>query len=347
MMNEKLTRKKNRKPKIVVIGGGTGLPVILAGLRAKNADVTAIVTVADDGGSSGDLRRQVNAVPPGDIRNVLVSLSDIPEMQKEIFQYRFAVEDQSLAGHSIGNLIISAMAEMKGNIYEAIQVLGKMMMIDGHVYPAAEEPLELHAVFKDGTQVSGESSIAKHRKMIDHVFVTKLDGSKDVKAARKVVSAILNADMVVLGPGSLYTSILPNLMIPEISDAIKKTQANVVYICNIMTQLGETENFSDANHLEVLHRHMNQKFVDTVLVNIGQVPVNYIDTEKYDEYLVQVEHDFNGLKKEAPMVISNDFLELRDNGVFHDKEKVVEELFKISFDVQYYGRKFETNIDTI
>lgn len=347
MMNEKLTRKKNRKPKIVVIGGGTGLPVILAGLRAKNADVTAIVTVADDGGSSGDLRRQVNAVPPGDIRNVLVSLSDIPEMQKEIFQYRFAVEDQSLAGHSIGNLIISAMAEMKGNIYEAIQVLGKMMMIDGHVYPAAEEPLELHAVFKDGTQVSGESSIAKHRKMIDHVFVTKLDGSKEVKAARKVVSAILNADMVVLGPGSLYTSILPNLMIPEISDAIKKTQANVVYICNIMTQLGETENFSDANHLEVLHRHMNQKFVDTVLVNIGQVPENYIDTEKYDEYLVQVEHDFNGLKKEAPMVISNDFLELRDNGVFHDKEKVVEELFKISFDVQYYGRKFETNIDTI
>jgi len=347
MMNEKLTRKKNRKPKIVVIGGGTGLPVILAGLRAKNADVTAIVTVADDGGSSGDLRRQVNAVPPGDIRNVLVSLSDIPEMQKEIFQYRFAVEDQSLAGHSIGNLIISAMAEMKGNIYEAIQVLGKMMMIDGHVYPAAEEPLELHAVFKDGTQVSGESSIAKHRKMIDHVFVTKLDGSKDVKAARKVVSAILNADMVVLGPGSLYTSILPNLMIPEISDAIKKTQANVVYICNIMTQLGETENFSDANHLEVLHRHMNQKFVDTVLVNIGQVPENYIDTEKYDEYLVQVEHDFNGLKKEAPMVISNDFLELRDNGVFRDKEKVVEELFKISFDVQYYGRKFETNIDTV
>lgn len=347
MMNEKLTRKKNRKPKIVVIGGGTGLPVILAGLRAKNADVTAIVTVADDGGSSGDLRRQVNAVPPGDIRNVLVSLSDIPEMQKEIFQYRFAVEDQSLAGHSIGNLIISAMAEMKGNIYEAIQVLGKMMMIDGHVYPAAEEPLELHAVFKDGTQVSGESSIAKHRKMIDHVFVTKLDGSKDVKAARKVVSAILNADMVVLGPGSLYTSILPNLMIPEIGDAIKRTQANVVYICNIMTQLGETENFSDANHLEVLHRHMNQKFVDTVLVNIGQVPENYIDTEKYDEYLVQVEHDFNGLKKEAPMVISNDFLELRDNGVFHDKEKVVEELFKISFDVQYYGRKFETNIDTV
>lgn len=347
MMNEKINKKKNRKPKIVVIGGGTGLPVVLAGLKAKHADVTAIVTVADDGGSSGDLRRQVNAVPPGDIRNVLVSLSDIPAMQKEIFQYRFAVEDQSLAGHSIGNLIISAMAEMKGNIYEAIQVLGKMMMIDGHVYPAAEEPLELHAVFEDGTQESGESSIAKHRKLIDHVYVTKFDGSREVKAARKVVSAILNADMVVLGPGSLYTSILPNLMIPEIGKAVTETQANVVYICNIMTQLGETENFSDANHIEVLHRHLNQKFIDTVLVNIGSVPENYIDTEKYDEYLVQVEHDFKGLKNEVPMIISNDFLELRDNGVFHDKNKVVEELFKISFDTQYYGRKYEINLDTL
>lgn len=347
MMNQKTNKKKNKKTKIVVIGGGTGLPVVLAGLRAKNAEVTAIVTVADDGGSSGDLRRLVKAVPPGDIRNVLVSLSDISTMQKEIFQYRFAVEDQSLAGHSIGNLIISAMAEMKGNIYEAIQLLGKMMMIDGHVYPAAEEPLELHAVFEDGTQESGESSIAKHRKHIDHVYVTNLDGSREVKAARKVVSSILEADMVVLGPGSLYTSILPNLMIPEIGKAVVETQANVVYICNIMTQLGETENFSDANHIEVLHRHMNQKFVDTVLVNIGEVPENYIDTEKYDEYLVQVDHNFNGLKKEVPMVISNDFLELRDNGVFHDKNKVVEELFRISFDNQYYGRKYETNLDTL
>lgn len=344
MMNEQKNKKKNRNPKIVVIGGGTGLPVVLAGLRAKNADVTAIVTVADDGGSSGELRKQTNVVPPGDIRNVLVSLSDIPAMQKEIFQYRFAAKDQSLAGHSLGNLIISAMAEMKGNIYEAIQLLGKMMHIDGHVYPAAEEPLVLHASFKDGTQVSGESAIAKEGKTIDYVYVTKTDGSKEVKASRKVVSSILDADMVVLGPGSLYTSILPNLMISEIGEAVLQTKANVVYICNIMTQLGETENFTDANHIEVLHRHMQQKFINTVLVNIGQVPENYIDTEKYDEYLVQVEHDFKVLKEEVPMVISNDFLELRDNGVFHDKNKVVEELFKISFDMQYYGRNIRTKI---
>lgn len=346
MMNEQTHKKKNRNPKIVVIGGGTGLPVVLAGLRAKNADVTAIVTVADDGGSSGQLRKQANVVPPGDIRNVLVSLSDIPAMQKDIFQYRFAAKDESLAGHSLGNLIISAMAEMKGNIYEAIQLLGKMMRIDGHVYPAAEEPLELHAIFKDGTEVSGESSIAKVGKQIDYVYVTKIDGSKDIKAARKVVSSILDADMVVLGPGSLYTSILPNLMIPEIGQAVIETSANVVYICNIMTQLGETENFTDANHVEVLHRHMKQKFIDTVLVNIGKVPENYIDTEKYDEYLVQVEHDFNLLRGEVPMIISNDFLELRDNGIFHDKNKVVEELFKLSF-VKYYGKRVKKNFDSI
>ena len=133
------TIKRNRKPKMVVIGGGTGLPVILKGLKAQNADITAIVTVADDGGSSGTLRNYVNVVPPGDIRNVLLSLSDIPEMQQEIFQYRFDTEDDFLAGHAIGNLIIAAISEMRGNVFEAIQVLSQMMRVEGHVYPAAEE----------------------------------------------------------------------------------------------------------------------------------------------------------------------------------------------------------------
>lgn len=343
MMNAK---KTNRRPRIVIIGGGTGLPVILNGLKAKQADVTAIVTVADDGGNSGVLRNEMNAVPPGDMRNVLVSLSNIPHMHKDIFQYRFASKDNSLAGHSIGNLIISAMAEMKGNIYEAIQLLSKMMLVEGHVYPACEEPLELHAVYKDGSTASGESNIAKYRKEIEHIYVTT-KGETEPKAARKVISSILNADMVVLGPGSLFTSILPNLMIPEIAKAVQETSANVVYICNIMTQLGETENFTDANHVEVLHRHMKQKFVDTVLVNIGEVPENYMDKEKYDEYLVQVAHDFKGLQAEVPMVISNNFLKLENNGVFHDGEKVVEELFRMSFDPQYSGKKNKLQMESL
>ncbi|MGB7366797.1 gluconeogenesis factor YvcK family protein [Carnobacterium jeotgali] len=324
-------RKKNN-PKIVVIGGGTGLPVILNGLKSKNADVTAIVTVADDGGSSGTLRNYANIVPPGDIRNVLVSLSNIPSVQKDIFQYRFDTNDSFLAGHSIGNLIIAAMSEMRSSIFEAIQLLSKMMMVDGHVYPAAEEALILHAIFEDGTKISGESKIAKERKRIERVYVTPTEDDHKAKASRKVLAAIRDADMVVLGPGSLFTSILPNLMIEDLVQAVKETEAKVVYICNIMTQLGETENFTDADHVCVLHQHLDKKFIDTVLVNIGEVPENYMDTERYNEYLVQVAHNFKGLAQEVPSVISDDFLELRDQGVFHNGTKVVDELFKLAFD---------------
>ncbi|WP_035054421.1 gluconeogenesis factor YvcK family protein [Carnobacterium pleistocenium] len=331
-------RKKNR-PKIVVIGGGTGLPVILNGLKSKQADVTAIVTVADDGGSSGTLRNYANIVPPGDIRNVLISLSNIPMSQKDIFQYRFDTHDHFLAGHSIGNLIIAAMSEMRGSIFEAIQLLSKMMMVDGHVYPAAEEALILHAIFEDGSRISGESKIAKERKKIERVYVTTTEEDHEAKASRKVIAAIHDADMVVLGPGSLFTSILPNLMINDLGKAVTETEAKVVYICNIMTQLGETENFTDADHVCVLHQHLNKKFIDTVLVNIGEVPENYMDTERYNEYLVQVTHNFKKLAEEVPSIISDDFLELRNQGVFHNGEKVVDELFKMAFDNRRVERK--------
>ncbi|WP_420836103.1 gluconeogenesis factor YvcK family protein [Carnobacterium iners] len=328
MMNE----KKGRKPKIVVIGGGTGLPVILQGLKAKQADVTAIVTVADDGGSSGSLRHYANVVPPGDIRNVLLSLSNMPQQHKDIFQYRFDTKDNFLAGHSIGNLIIAAMAEMEGNIFEAIQTLAEMMGVDGHVYPAAEEPLLLHAIFEDGSKIVGESKIAKVSKKIERVFVTANEDNHQVKASREVLKAIQEADMVVLGPGSLFTSILPNLMIGDLGQAVVDTKAEVVYICNIMTQLGETENFTDSDHVDVLHKHLGKRFIDTVLVNTEHVPKDYVNYVKYEEYLVQVSHNFTGLSKEIPRVISDNFLLFRDEGVFHDGEKVVEELFKLAYE---------------
>ncbi|OJG20118.1 hypothetical protein RU97_GL000351 [Enterococcus canis] len=325
-----------RKPKIVVIGGGTGLPVILKSLRNQSAEITAIVTVADDGGSSGAIRDSVNMAPPGDLRNVLVALSDMPKLYSDIFQYRFKKEDKFLANHAIGNLIIAAVAEMRESTYEAVQLLARMMHVDGHIYPSSEEPLTLHATFDDGTEVSGESQIAKDRKTIEYVHVTRSDGSgEQPKAARKVIKAIEEADMIVLGPGSLFTSILPNLVIEEIGDAVIKTEAEVVYICNIMTQKGETEHFSDADHIRVLHRHLKTPFVDTVLVNTQPVPENYMDQERYDEYLVQVSHDFKGLREEGCRVISTDFLELRDHGAFHDGEKVVEELFRIVFGAKY------------
>lgn len=324
-----------RKPKIVVIGGGTGLPVILKALRNQSADITAIVTVADDGGSSGLLRESMKMSPPGDLRNVLVSLSDMPQLVEDIFQYRFRDEDDFLANHTIGNLIIAALSEMRNSTYEAIQLLTKFMHVDGHIYPASEQSMTLHAKFEDGTILSGESAIAKARKNIDYVYVSNTDGDGAVEPSRKVVSAIEEADMVVLGPGSLYTSILPNLMIEKIGDALVRSHAEVVYICNIMTQKGETEQFSDADHIRVLHRHLKTPFIDTVLVNTEPIPDGYMDFEIYDEYLVQVRHDFQGLRDEGCRVISADFLELRDGGVFHDGNKVVEELFRLVFGTKY------------
>ena len=323
------------RPRVVVIGGGTGLPVILRGLRDKNVDITAVVTVADDGGSSGILRNYVNVVPPGDIRNALVALTNIPKIERDIFQYRFDSSDQFLAGHAIGNLIITALAEMKGDIYRAVQELAEMMQIKGHIYPVTNEPLTLNAEFTDGTTLSGESEITAAHKQIKRVWVTPTndeDGHQPA-AMRAVIEAIYDADQIVLGPGSLFTSILPNLVIPNVDKAVKESKAEVVYICNIMTQKGETDHFSDADHVRVLNNHLGENFVDTVLVNIQPVPEDYINFQEWNEISEPVKHDFAGLRDQGCRVISANFLRLRDNGAFHDRDKVVEELLNRLHDV--------------
>ena len=317
-----------RKPKIAVIGGGTGNSVILDSLRKRDVDISAIVTVADDGGSSGELRKNTQLTPPGDLRNVLVALSDMPKFYERVFQYRFADQDGPLAGHPLGNLIIAGISEMQGSTYNAMQILTKFFHTTGKIYPSSDSPLTLHAVFTDGVEVAGESRIADYKGMIDHVYVTNTYDDEKPQASRKVVQTILDSDMVVLGPGSLFTSILPNLVIEEIGQALLETKAQVAYVCNIMTQRGETEHFTDANHVEVLHRHLGQKFIDTVLVNIENVPKDYMNCNKFDEYLVQVEHDFKGLQEQVPRVISSNFLRLENGGAFHDGNLVVEELMK-------------------
>ncbi|MGT2950662.1 hypothetical protein BU202_05755 [Streptococcus cuniculi] len=318
-----------RKPKIAVIGGGTGIPVILKSLRDKDVDITAIVTVADDGGSSGEIRHALQMTPPGDLRNVLLAMSDMPKLYERIFQYRFAETDGALAGHPLGNLIIAGISEMQGSTYHAMQLLSKFFHTTGKIYPSSENALTLHAVFTDGHEVVGESKIAGYKGMIDHVYVTNSYNQDEPTASRKVVESILESDMIVLGPGSLFTSILPNLMISEIGQALKETKADVTYVCNIMTQRGETEFFSDADHVRVLNKHLGADCIDTVLVNIEPVPQDYMNTHQFDEYLVQVKHDFTGLQSQAQRVISSNFLRLENGGAFHDGDLVVEELLKI------------------
>ena len=323
------------RPKVVVIGGGTGLPVILRGLRDQDIEITAVVTVADDGGSSGILRNYVNVVPPGDIRNALVALTNLPKLERDIFQYRFDSSDQFLAGHAIGNLIITALAEMKGDIYQAVQELAEMMDIRGHIYPVTNEPLTLNAEFTDGTTLSGESEITAAHKQIQRVWVTPTNNvdQHEPAAMHAVIEAIHDADQIVLGPGSLFTSILPNLVIKNVGQAVRESKAEVVYICNIMTQKGETDHFTDADHVRVINAHLGEHFIDTVLVNIQPVPEDYINFQAWNEISEPVQHDFTGLRAQGCRVISANFLRLRDNGAFHDRDKVVAELMNRLHDV--------------
>ena len=210
-----------------------------------------------------------------------------------------------------------------------MQLLTKFFHVTGKIYPASETALTLHAVFQDGHEVAGESSIAQYDGMIERVYVTNTYNDEEPKASRKVVDAIMNSDMIVLGPGSLYTSILPNLVIPEIRQALIETKADVTYICNIMTQYGETEQFSDADHVAVLNRYLGSDVIDNVLVNIKKVPKEYMASNKFDEYLVQVEHDFEGLRREAKTVVSSNFLRLENGGAFHHGDLVVDELMHL------------------
>ena len=323
---------KSRRPKVVVIGGGTGLPVILNALKDKNAEITAIVTVSDDGGSSGSIRNFINVVPPGDIRNVLVSLSDISQEEKNVFQYRFDSSDSFFSGHAIGNLIIAALNEMHGNIFDAVQSLSKMMHVDGHVFPASNEPLTLNAEFVDGTTEVGETEITSKDKRIKRVWVTDTNSGAKPTAVLPVLAAIMQADAVVLGPGSLFTSILPNLMIPNLGEAVRKTSAEVIYICNIMTQRGETDHFSDAEHVQVINNHLGGQYINTALVNGAKIDMNKFHPEDYDAYLEPVRNDFAGLRKQDCRVITDDFIDQHSGLVFHDGKKVAREIINLALE---------------
>ncbi|TPR12569.1 gluconeogenesis factor YvcK family protein [Apilactobacillus timberlakei] len=319
----------NNRPKIVVIGGGTGLPVILKSLKEKNVDITAIVTVADDGGSSGKIRNYMDVVPPGDIRNVLVSLSELPKLELDLFQYRFNNGDEFLSGHSIGNLIIAALTEMKDGVNNAVEIISNMMKVNGHVYPASSQDLQLCAEFYDGTKMAGEYEITYANKNIKRVWVENISSNEQPKTNQKVIDAIMNADQIVLGPGSLFTSILPNLMIENLGHAVIASPAKVVYICNIMTQKGETDHFTDADHVKVLNRHLGCNFINVVLVNNASIPNNYIDKIKWNEISKQVTHDEAGLEQQHCKVIQDNFLKLSDDCAFHNGKLVSDTLIKL------------------
>ncbi len=240
-------RRLQRGPKIVAIGGGTGLSTLLRGLKDYSANITAIVTVADDGGSSGRLRKDFGVLPPGDIRNCIAALADQEKLLTELFQYRFANGD-GLSGHSFGNLFLTAMTEITGDLEKAIAASSEVLAIRGRVLPATLADVDLWAELDDGRYIQGESSITAARgKIIKIGYVPP-----DPPALPAAVEAIQEADYIIIGPGSLYTSVIPNLLVPQIQAAIKASTAPCVYVCNIMTQPGETDNYTVADHIRAI-----------------------------------------------------------------------------------------------
>jgi len=260
--NVKTRKLTSRGPKIVAIGGGTGLSVLLRGLKNYTDNITAIVTVADDGGSSGRLRKEMDVLPPGDFRNCIVALSDAEKTITDLFQYRFS-KGEGLEGHSFGNLFIVAMMEVTGSFDAALREAGKVLAVRGDLVPATMDNITLLAKLDDGTLISGESQISKPSRPIENVYLEPANP----KVHPEAEAAILNADVVVLGPGSLFTSVLPNLMVPGIKEAIQKANALKIYICNVATQVGETDGYNVADHIFALQKQTYDEIVDFALVN--------------------------------------------------------------------------------
>lgn len=269
--------KLEHGPQVVAIGGGTGLSTLLLGLKHYTNNITAIVTVADDGGSSGRLRQEFGIIPPGDIRNCIAALADEEQLITELFQYRFKT-GHGLEGHSFGNLFLSVLCSITGNMVQAVKESSKVLNIRGRVLPASLDNLCLVAQLENGMEIRGESHIPEATSKI-----VRLRCEPEVpEPLPDVIQAIHDAELIILGPGSLYTSVLPNLLIPAVAEALNKSKAPKVYICNVMTQPGETDNFSVADHIQVLLDHCPEKhLVDAVLVN-NWIPERLVD--KYQEY---------------------------------------------------------------
>lgn len=302
-----------RGPRVVVIGGGTGLSVLLRGLKKYTSNITAIVTVADDGGSSGQLRGEMGILPPGDIRNCLVALADRETLLEELLQFRFT--DGSLEGHNLGNLFIAALTRITGRFEQAVKEMSRVLAVRGQVLPATLEDVTLYAELEDGTVVAGESRIGKCRG-IKRVYIKP----EDCEPLPEAVEAIAEADAVVIGPGSLYTSIMPNLLVQRLREAVKNSPAVKIYVCNIMTQPEETHGYTASRHVQALLDHFGPGLFDYVIVNEDE-PSRKILQECRRKGYAFVKPDIKAIEKMG-LKVKTESLWDRETGLLHDGDKL-------------------------
>ncbi|HIX84379.1 MAG TPA: YvcK family protein [Candidatus Megamonas gallistercoris] len=317
----------DKGPNITVVGGGTGLSVLLRGMKEVTRNVTAVVTVADDGGSSGRLREEFNVIPPGDLRNCLVALADTEPMMEKLFQYRFT-GNSDLAGHSFGNLFITAMTEVTGDIEQALKESSRVLAVKGRVFPATTAKVCLSATMDDGSVVDGESQIPLVHKRIKRVHIFP----RQVEAVPSTLKAIREAEVIVLGPGSLYTSVIPNLLVEDIAKEIRESSAIKIYICNVMTQPGETDDYTASMHVRALIEHGGNGIVDYVLVNnkpISQEMQEYYARE--GQYPVLV--DENAIEDLGVKCFKADIID-DSQMIHHDSLKLAHQVMEIYHTLQ-------------
>ncbi len=324
-------RKLNRGPKIVAVGGGTGLSMLLRGIKNITNNVTAVVTVGDDGGSSGRLREEMGVLPPGDIRNCIAALADDEDLVTKLFQYRFR-NGEGLEGHSFGNLFLTALCSITGDMVRAVKESSNVLSIRGRVLPSTLDDMKLVAEMEDGRIIHGESNIPEAHGKIKRLFTDP----QNCHALADVISAIREAELIILGPGSLYTSVIPNLLIQEISHEIAKSNAKKIYVCNIMTQPGETDGYSVCDHVNAIMKHAgSKKVIDAVLVN-DFMPSNL--AKKYEmagSYPVKL--DLDNLKKLGVKLVTRKLIEDSKEGlVRHSSNRVARAIY-------YWFRKEHKN----
>jgi uncharacterized cofD-like protein len=327
----KLLERRPLSVRVVALGGGTGLSTILRGLKEHLAergkhpprlaisDLTAIVTVTDDGGSSGRLRREYKVLPPGDIRNCLVALSKDEHLLGKLFQYRFP-SGRGLAGHSFGNLFLTALTNSMGDFPKAVEVSAEVLAIRGRIFPSTAQNVTLEAVLENGTVVAGETNISRSRKRIARVRLVP----RRVRPLPEVLAALREADLILVGPGSLYTSLLPNLLVEEVAEIIAHSKAMRVYIANLMTQHGETDHYSVADHIRTIYDHTRRRLFDVAIVNRSAVSPQLLRRYRA-EGAEPVDPSPEGLARMGIHYVTGDFLR-QDGVVRHDAARLSEVL---------------------
>lgn len=316
-------RQLAQGPRIVAIGGGTGLSTLLRGLKQYSSNITAIVTVTDDGGSSGRLAKDKGMIPPGDIRNCLVALADAEKAMTDLFQHRFRNDSGSLSGHSMGNLLIAALVDQAGGDFDrAVEIASDVLTIRGQVMPSTLAHTGLRATFEDGSVTTGETAIAGAKKRIRRIELTQADA----QAHGPALEAIAEADLICLGPGSVYTSVVPPLLIAGIAEALAASDGLKVYVCNVMTQPGESDAMTASEHVNAILDHVDPRAIDAVLVNTG-VPSEAALARYRESGQILVEADIDRIRNRGVRTIGGNLVSETDV-VRHDPAKVAARLVR-------------------